>query len=95
MKFSCSRKLNQAFHVWQEGLPVQLNFAMHKNKLETRATMCSQGFFEKKKVAPSKRRSLQFLAALYIHTLMLGILVVFSRNLFSTAIRAVLLALLR
>jgi hypothetical protein len=57
--------------------------------------VCSHGSFEKKKVEPSTRRFLQFLAALYIHTLMVGILVVFSRNLFSTAIRTVLLALLR
>jgi cytoskeletal protein RodZ len=79
----------------REELLVRLNFAKRKNKLETRVNVCSQGSFEKKKVAPSKRRFLQFLAALYIHTLMLGILVVFSRNLFSTAIRTVLLALLR
>jgi hypothetical protein len=44
---------------------------------------------------PSTRRSVQFLVALYIHALALAILVVFSRNMFSTAIRTVLLALLR
>jgi len=45
--------------------------------------------------APSTRRSVQFLAALYIHALALVILVVFSRNLFSTTIRTMLLALVR
>ena len=45
--------------------------------------------------APSTRRSVQFLAAFYIHELALVILVVFSRNVFSTAIRTTLLALLR
>jgi len=45
--------------------------------------------------APSTRRSVQFLAQLYIHALALVILVVFSRNVFSTAIRTTLLALLR
>jgi hypothetical protein len=45
--------------------------------------------------APSTRRSVQFLMALYIHALALVILVVFSRNVFSTAIRAMLLPLLR
>jgi hypothetical protein len=44
---------------------------------------------------PSTRRSVQFLAALYIHALALVILVVFSRNAFSTAIRSTLLPLLR
>jgi hypothetical protein len=44
---------------------------------------------------PSERRSVQFLAALYIHALALVILVVFSRNVFSTAIRTTLLPLLR
>ncbi len=44
---------------------------------------------------PSTRRSVQFLAAFYIHALALVILVVFSRNMFSTAIRTVFLALLR
>jgi len=44
---------------------------------------------------PSTRRSVQFLAGLYIHALALVILVVFSRNVFSTAIRTTLLALLR
>jgi hypothetical protein len=44
---------------------------------------------------PSTRRSVQFLAALHIHALALVILVVFSRNVFSTAIRTTLLALLR
>jgi hypothetical protein len=46
-------------------------------------------------VAPSTRRSAQFLAALYSHALVLVILVVFSRNVFSTAIRTTLLPLLR
>jgi hypothetical protein len=45
--------------------------------------------------AASTRRSVQFLAALYIHALALVILVVFSRNVFSTTIRTTLLALLR
>jgi len=45
-------------------------------------------------VAPSTRVSVQFLAALYIHALALAILVVFSRNVFSTAIRTTLLRLL-
>jgi len=45
--------------------------------------------------SPSTRCSVQFLAALYIHTLALVILVVFSRNVFSTAIRTTLLPLLR
>jgi hypothetical protein len=45
--------------------------------------------------APSTQRSAQLLAALYIHALALVILVVFSRNAFSTAIRTTLLALLR
>jgi hypothetical protein len=44
---------------------------------------------------PSRRRSVQFLAALYIHALALVILMVFSRNVFSTTIRSVLLSLLR
>jgi hypothetical protein len=38
---------------------------------------------------------MQFLAAFYIHALALVILVVFSRNVLSTAIRTTLLALLR
>jgi hypothetical protein len=45
--------------------------------------------------APSTRPSVQFLAALYIHALVLAILVVFSRNVFSRAIRTVILPLLR
>jgi hypothetical protein len=45
--------------------------------------------------APSTRRSVQFLAAFYIHALALVVLVVFSRNVLSTAIRATLLALVR
>jgi hypothetical protein len=45
--------------------------------------------------APSTRRSVQSLVALYIPALMLVILVIFSRNVFSTAIRNVLLPLLR
>jgi hypothetical protein len=44
---------------------------------------------------PSTRRSVQFLVALYIHALALVILVVSSRNVFSTAIRTTLLPLLR
>ena len=43
----------------------------------------------------STRRSVQFLAALYVHALVLVILVVFSRNVLSTAIRTTLLPLLR
>jgi hypothetical protein len=45
--------------------------------------------------APSTRGSVQFLAALYIHALAFVILVVCSRNAFSTTIRTTLLALLR
>ena len=45
--------------------------------------------------APSTRRSVQCSAAVYIHALALVILVVFSRNVFSTTIRTMLLALLR
>ena len=45
--------------------------------------------------APSRRRLVQFLAALYIHAFMLVILMISSRSVFSTAIRNVLLALLR
>ena len=44
---------------------------------------------------PSTRRSVQFLAQLYIHLLGLVILVVFSRNVFSTAVRTVFSALLK
>ena len=77
----------------QGGLP-SLNLAMH-GKPGTRAKLRFECACEKKNIAPSTRRSLQFLAALYIHVLMLGILVVFSRNMFSTAIRTVLLALVR
>jgi hypothetical protein len=47
------------------------------------------------RAAPSTRRSVQFLAALYIHALAFVTLVVFSRNVFSTAIRTTLLPLLR
>ena len=46
-------------------------------------------------VAPSTRRSVQFLVALYIHALVLVILMVSSRNVFSTAFRSALLPLLR
>jgi hypothetical protein len=87
-KYELSQRLRR-------GAAIRLNFAVHANKVETRANVCSQRSFKKRKVAPSTRRSPQFLAALYIHTLMLVILVVFSRNMFSTAIRTVLLALLR
>ena len=45
--------------------------------------------------APSTRRSVQFLATIYIHALALVVLVVFSRNVFSTTIRTTLLALPR
>jgi hypothetical protein len=45
--------------------------------------------------APSTRRSVQLLVAAYIHALMLVILVIFSRNVFSTAIRTALSPLLR
>jgi hypothetical protein len=45
--------------------------------------------------AQSTRRSVQILATLYIHTLALLILVVFSRNVFSATIRSILLPLLR
>lgn len=44
--------------------------------------------------APSRRRSLQLLGALYIHMLTLGIFVLFSRNIFSAAVRTVLLPLI-
>jgi hypothetical protein len=74
------------------------NSAVHRNKPETRVKLRSQYTRENRKTAlaaPSTRRSVQFFAALYIHTLMLMILVVFSRNMFSTAIRTVLLPLFR
>jgi hypothetical protein len=45
--------------------------------------------------APSTRRSVRFLVALYTHALKVVILVIFSRNVFSTAIRTTLLPLLR
>jgi hypothetical protein len=45
--------------------------------------------------SPSRRGSVQFLAVLYIHALALVILVVFSRNVLSTAIRTALSPLLR
>jgi hypothetical protein len=44
---------------------------------------------------PSTRPAMRFLAALYIQSLMVVLLVIFSRNVFSTAIRTVLLPLLR
>jgi hypothetical protein len=53
---------------------------------KTKSTSCTP---------PSTRRSVHFLAQLYIHALALAILVVFSRNVFSTAIRAMSLSLLR
>jgi ABC-type polysaccharide/polyol phosphate export permease len=59
--------------------------------------MSSRNLFADTKIASavlSTRRSVQFLAALYIHTLVFLILVVFSRNVFSATIRAVLLPLL-
>jgi hypothetical protein len=43
----------------------------------------------------STRHSVQFLAALYIHALVLVILVIFSRNVFSTVIRTTLLPMFR
>lgn len=74
----------------------RLDFAMHRKKAEARPNLCSQCEIAKIGLAaPSTRRSAQFLAALYIHTLMLVILLVFSRNLFSTAIRSALLGLFR
>lgn len=45
--------------------------------------------------APSTRRWVQFLAALYIHVFAFVIFVVFSRNVLSTTIRATLFVLLR
>jgi hypothetical protein len=45
--------------------------------------------------ARSTRRSVHFLAVLYIHAFAFVILVVYSRNVFSTAIRTTLLPLLR
>jgi hypothetical protein len=45
--------------------------------------------------APSTRRSVRFLVAPYTHALMVVILVIFSRNVFSTAIRTALLPLLQ
>jgi len=53
---------------------------------KTKSTSCAP---------PSTRRSVHFLAQLYIHALVLVILMVFSRNVFSTTIRSVLLLLLR
>jgi hypothetical protein len=50
---------------------------------------------EIRSTAPSTRCCIQPLLALYIHVLVLLILVIFSRNVFSTAIRTVLLPLLR
>lgn len=44
--------------------------------------------------APSTRRSVQFVAALYIHMMWLAIRMVFSRNQFSSTIRSTLLPLL-
>ena len=44
--------------------------------------------------APSTRRSVRFLVALYTHAWMVVILVIFSRNVFSTVIRTTLLPLL-
>jgi hypothetical protein len=40
----------------------------------------------------STRRAVQFLAAMYIHVLMLLILAIFSRNMFSAAIPSILFA---
>ena len=60
--------------------------------------MSSEHIYKTKRIScvpPSKRRSVQFLVALYIHLLALVILVVFSRNVFSTAIRTALWPLLR
>lgn len=60
--------------------------------------MNTQNMYEAKNIpseAFSSRRSVQFLAALYIHTLVLLIFAVFSRNVFSATIRTVLLPLLR
>jgi|SRR5215469_3194748 len=60
---------------------------------ETRANLRSRWACKTKKTAfaaPSTRRSVQFLAALYIHTLILVILAVFSRNTFSRTIRTML-----
>jgi len=44
--------------------------------------------------APPTRRSARFLVALYAYALMVVILVIFSRNVFSRAIRHMLLPLL-
>jgi hypothetical protein len=60
--------------------------------------MGSQHTCETKEIisaAQSTRRSVQILATVYIHTLALLILVVFSRNVFSATVRSVLLPLLR
>jgi hypothetical protein len=60
--------------------------------------MSSECVSEMKRVscaAPLTRRSVRFLAQLYIHAFALVILVVFSRNVFSTTIRTTLLTLLR
>jgi hypothetical protein len=43
---------------------------------------------------PSTRRSVRFLVALYAHALLVMILVIFSRNMFSRAVRTLLLPLL-
>jgi hypothetical protein len=60
--------------------------------------MSTEYIFKRNKAScapPSTRRSVQFLAALYVHALMLVTLVIFSRNVFSTAIRNELLPLIR
>jgi hypothetical protein len=60
--------------------------------------MSSEHIFKTKRIScapPSTRRPIQFLVAMYIHALALVILVVSSRNVFSTAIRTLFLALLR
>ena len=60
--------------------------------------MISEHISKKKRiscVALSTRRTVLFLAAMYIHALALVILLVFSRNVFSTTIRTTLLPLLR
>jgi hypothetical protein len=89
-----NREDAQDVETWKGRLP-SLNFAMHRSKRGTRAKLRSQCSCEEKNTAPSTRHSAQFLAILYIHTLMLVTLVVFSRNVFSTAIRTVLIPLIR
>ena len=84
---------------WQaSGTGVSLNSAAKRNKAEARPDLRSGSARQAREIVltpRSTRRSAQFLAMLYIHALMLVVLAVFSRNLFSSTIRTVLLALIR